>query len=135
MSQENIEIVRDALEAFNRRDIDGLLEMADPEIEWRPPAELPGSRVYHGHDGVRQSVDDMLDAFGDLSAEPERFIDAGDRVIALYWWRGRGSTSGISVDQFDVPVGLVATMNAHGKATDVRFFTSWEKALELAGLA
>jgi ketosteroid isomerase-like protein len=133
MSHENVESVKDAMEAFNERDIDRLLEFADPEVEWRPPAELPGTSVYHGHDGVRQSIADMLDAFGDLSAEPERFIDAGDRVIALYRWRGRGSASGISVDDFDVPVGMIATMNSEGRATDVRFFITWEKALETAG--
>jgi len=134
VSQQNVEIVQNAIEAFNRRDFDGLLEMAHPDVEWRPPAELPGTRAYHGHDGVRKAIEDMLDAFGDLSAEPERFIDEGDRVIALYWWRGRGSTSGISVDDFDVPVGMIAMMDAHGKATDVRFFTTWEQALEVAGV-
>src|SRR4051794_27233033 len=129
MSQQNIESVQAALKAFNRRDIDALLEFADHEVEWRPPAELPGTRVYHGHEGVRRSIADMLDAFGDLRAEPERFIEADDRVIGLYRWRGRGSTSGISVDDFDVPVGVIATMNAQGRATDVRFFITWEKAL------
>jgi ketosteroid isomerase-like protein len=134
MARDRTEIVRDAMEAFNRRDIDSLLEFADPEVEWQPPAELPGSRVYHGRDGVRQAVTDMLDAFGDLRAEPERFIESDDRVIALYRWRGRGSASGISVDAFDVPVGVIATLNADGFATDVRFFITWEKALETAGL-
>jgi ketosteroid isomerase-like protein len=122
------------MDAFNERDIDGLLEFVDPEVEWRPPSELPGSTVYRGRAGVRQAVADMLDAFGDLRAEPERFIDADDRVIALYRWRGRGSASGISVDDFDVPVGVIATMSADGFATDVRFFITWEKALETAGL-
>jgi ketosteroid isomerase-like protein len=134
MAHENVEAVKDAMEAFNERDIDRLLEFADAEVEWRPPAELPGASVYHGHDGVRQAIADMLDAFGDLHAEPDRFIDADDRVVALYRWRGRGSTSGISVDDFDVPVGVIATMNADGFATDVRFFITWEKALETAGL-
>jgi ketosteroid isomerase-like protein len=134
MSQQNVEAVKDAMEAFNERDIERLLEFADPGVEWRPPAELPGASVYHGHDGVRRAIADMLDAFGDLRAEPERFIDADDRVIALYRWRGRGSTSGISVDTFDVPVGVIAAMSGEGLATDVRFFITWEKALEAAGL-
>jgi ketosteroid isomerase-like protein len=134
MSVANVEAVKDAMVSFNERDIDGLLEFADPEVEWRPPAELPGAKVYHGHDGVRQAIADMLDVFGDLRAEPERFIDADDRVIALYRWRGRASTSGISVDAFDVPVGMIATMSREGLATDVRFFITWERALEVAGV-
>jgi ketosteroid isomerase-like protein len=134
MSQENVESVKRAMEAFNERDLDRMLEFADPEVEWHPPAELPGTSVYHGHDGVRRATADMLDAFGDLRAEPERFIDAGEQVIALYRWRGRGSASGVSVDAFDVPVGVIAAMNAEGLATDVRFYITWEKALEVAGV-
>jgi len=133
MSQENVELMRKALEAFNRRDIDGLLKAIDPEVEWSPPVQLPGSSLQRGHDGVRRSVADMLDAFENLRADPERFIDQGDQVVALYYWRGQGSGSGISVDQFEVPVGLLATMR-DGLAVRVRFFTTWEEALEAAGL-
>jgi ketosteroid isomerase-like protein len=133
MSQENVDQIRKALDAFNRRDLDGLLESIDPAVEWSPPAELPGASMVRGHDGVRQSIADMLDAFGDLRADPERFIDLEDRVIALYYWRGQGSGSGIPVDQFEVPVGMLATMN-DGLAVRVRFFTTWDAALEAAGL-
>src|SRR3954467_10371176 len=73
MSQENVDQLRKALDAFNRRDLDGLLESIDPAVEWSPPVELPGASTVRGHDGVRQSVADMLDAFGDLRADPERF--------------------------------------------------------------
>ena len=34
MSQENVEIVKAAFEAWNRGDLDGWLAEADPEIEW-----------------------------------------------------------------------------------------------------
>jgi ketosteroid isomerase-like protein len=105
-----------------------------PALEWSPPAELPGASTVRGHDGVRQSVADMLDAFGDLRADPERFIDLDDRVVALYYWRGQGSGSGISVDQLEVPVGMLATMR-DGLVVRARFFTTWEAALEAAGLA
>jgi ketosteroid isomerase-like protein len=134
MSQENVERIRAAMESFNRRDLDALLRELDPQVEWRPPSELPGTRVYRGHDGVRQAIADMLDAFGDLSADAERFIDAGDRVVALYRWRGQGSVSGVSVDRFDVPVGVIATIGPDGLATDVRFFITWEQALEVSGV-
>jgi ketosteroid isomerase-like protein len=134
MSQENVERIRAAMESFNRRDLDALLHELDPQVEWRPPSELPGTQVYHGHDGVRQAIADMLDVFGDLRADPERFIDAGDRVVALYRWRGQGTVSGVSVDRFEVPVGVIAEMGADGLATDVRFYTTWERALEISGV-
>jgi ketosteroid isomerase-like protein len=134
MSQENVEQIRKGLDAFNRRDIDGLLESIDPAVEWSPPAEVPGASIQRGHAGVKQSVADMLDIFGDLRAEPERFIDLGERVVALYYWRGQGRGSGIPVDEFEVRVGVLATLN-NGLATRVRFFTTWEQALEAAGLS
>ncbi len=134
MSQENVDQIQNALDAFNRRDLDGLLESIDPAVEWSPPAELPGASTVRGHDGVRHSVADMLDAFGDLRADPERFIDLEDRVIALFFWRGQGSGSGIRVDELEVPVGMLATMR-DGLAVRVRFFTTWDQALQAAGLA
>jgi ketosteroid isomerase-like protein len=133
MSQENIDQIRMALDAFNRRDFEGLLERIDPAVEWSPPVELPGSSTVRGHDGVLQSVADMLDAFGDLRADPERFIDLDDRVVCLYYWRGRGSGSGIPVDQLEVPAGMLATMG-NGLVVHARFFTTWDATLEAAGL-
>ena len=54
MSEENVELFYEANDAFNRRDLDALLALADPEIEWFPRiAELEGGRPYRGHDGVR----------------------------------------------------------------------------------
>jgi ketosteroid isomerase-like protein len=43
MSQENVEIVRAAIESFNRGDLDTLLREMPPEIEWHDQPELPGS--------------------------------------------------------------------------------------------
>jgi hypothetical protein len=36
MSQENVELLHGAIEAFNRRDLDGFLEFADPGVEFTP---------------------------------------------------------------------------------------------------
>jgi uncharacterized protein with GYD domain len=36
MSQENLETFKRGLDAYNRRDIDALLEELDPEVEWHP---------------------------------------------------------------------------------------------------
>ena len=36
MSKENVELFYEANDAFNRRDLDALLALADPDIEWFP---------------------------------------------------------------------------------------------------
>jgi hypothetical protein len=64
MSQEDVEVVRQGFEGFNRGDIEAVVEMCDPAIEWFPPAELPGVSAYRGHEGVRAAAGDMLDVFG-----------------------------------------------------------------------
>lgn len=55
-------IGRGFIDAFNRRDAAGLVELSDPAIELCP-TELVGSRrAYHGHDGLRQWVADLRDS-------------------------------------------------------------------------
>ena len=36
MAQENVKSCRRAIEAWNRRDLDGWLETATPDVEWIP---------------------------------------------------------------------------------------------------
>ena len=56
MSQENVEIVRAAFEAWNRGDFDRLLSLWSEEAEFYPlRAQLEG-RPYHGHKGLRRFV-------------------------------------------------------------------------------
>jgi ketosteroid isomerase-like protein len=55
MSQENVETISRAIDAWNRRDLDGFLAGAHPDLEWHPalPAGVEGSgSVYRGHDGA-----------------------------------------------------------------------------------
>jgi len=52
MSQENVEAFKRAIEAYNRRDIDALLDEIDPQIEWR-------GALQRGHAGVRQWIRDI----------------------------------------------------------------------------
>ena len=52
MSQENVEIVRAAFEAFNRGDIGASHEFWDPEIEWHHRSMVPEAGVYRGQGGA-----------------------------------------------------------------------------------
>ena len=59
MSQENVELARRAYDAFNRRDLDAFLAIADEEVE----AESRLGAVeggYHGHEGLRRWWNDFL---------------------------------------------------------------------------
>ena len=128
---ENVETVKRAFEAFNRRDIDGILAVCDPDIDWTPPPDWLGSRTYHGHNGVREAIADMVGVFEDLQAEPVRLIERGDRVVGLYIWRGHGGASGVSIDPFAVEVGFVCDF-AEGLATSIRFSMGFDEAVVAA---
>jgi ketosteroid isomerase-like protein len=130
MSQENVEIVRRSLEAFNDRDLDTVMEMCDPQVEWHTAPDIPDPAVYHGRDEARKSVQDLLQFFDDLRVEPERFEESGDEVVALYRFVGHGTGSGVPIE---IKVGVACTFG-DGKATRVRFWNDWDKALEAAGL-
>ena len=67
------------LAAFGRRDMDALLEEADPEIQVRPAVVggLEGT-VYRGHAGVRSFVADLDETWRLFRVETEEFRDLGD---------------------------------------------------------
>jgi ketosteroid isomerase-like protein len=71
MSRKDVDVVRRGFEGFNRGDIEAVVDMCDPKIEWFPPAELSGVTTYHGHQGVREAAQGMLDVFGALQADPK----------------------------------------------------------------
>jgi hypothetical protein len=54
MSHEVAEMAHRALEAFNRRDLDAFLALADDDIEFVPRiVGLGAGSVFRGHDGAR----------------------------------------------------------------------------------
>jgi hypothetical protein len=44
MAEENVEIVRRVVEAFNRREVP--LELLDPEVEWIEDPRYPDAQTY-----------------------------------------------------------------------------------------
>jgi ketosteroid isomerase-like protein len=131
MSEENVEAFKRALEAGNRQDIDGLLAELDPDVEWH--AALPmlgGDAVYRGHGGVREFLLDVWEVIADTEFDFPEIRDAGDQVVGLGHFRGRGKGSGVETE---TPFAYVAEFRA-GKAIRVRAYLDPNEALEAAGL-
>jgi len=59
---------------------------------------MGGPTVYHGHEGLRSWFREWYEAWGNIEAEVEELIDAGDQVISVLTYRGRGRVSGIEVE-------------------------------------
>jgi ketosteroid isomerase-like protein len=130
MSQENVEIVRRGYEAFNRSDIEGVIEIADPQVHWDMSERAFNPAVYEGHDGIRRFVEEMNEVWEDFRLEPLEFIDAGDKVVVSHLIRGRGRGSGVDVE---LPSTSIYTLR-NGKVIDNRMYREHSDALEAAGL-
>src|SRR5512133_769997 len=103
MSQENVEVVRRALAALDRRDVEAYLKVASPDIELiQPAAPLEGPIT--GHEGIRRFFGDLR-TFSDASEFRVEEIGAvGERVLALFVLTGRGRISEV---QTSVPLAGV----------------------------
>jgi uncharacterized protein len=126
MSQENVEIVRRSFDAYRRGDLDAALADANSQIVWNPAEEAPMS----GLDAVRDYLARWEGEWEELDTTPEKFIDAGDRVVAIVHFRGRGRRSGVEVDARSYAVYTLRD----GRMIDMEEFTNRSEALEAAGL-
>ena len=100
MSQENVETTRAGLDAWSRRDIEALIELLHPEVEWHPALQrLVGGEaaVYRGHDGVRELMRDTDDAASDVDVVVSEVYDLGERVAALAQLALRGRQSRLEI--------------------------------------
>ena len=117
MSQENVEMVRRAFEAFNRTFAEGtddLYAVLDPDVEFIPIMAILEGITYKGHEGVRQWIEDVKRDWADFEPRPEHFLDLGDdRVLVLGSWRARGRGGDALLD---IPASGLADAVPEGKA-------------------
>ncbi|MEX2196582.1 MAG: nuclear transport factor 2 family protein [Thermoleophilaceae bacterium] len=80
----DVEIVRRAYAAFARRDLDRMLELVDPQIEfWTVTAEETGrDEPYLGADGMRRYFADADAVWDELRLVPHVFESRGDLIVA-----------------------------------------------------
>jgi len=132
MSQENVDVVRRVVEAFNRQDWAAWDSLYHPDAEWFDPPEVPGSGVHRGRRSIRQYFDELLEIAADgFNIEVDALEDVGrDRVLirARTVLVARGSGVPVDANVFQL-VDL-----EDGRVRRVRNFRSSQDALEAAGL-
>ena len=79
----DIEVVKATFAAFAARDLEGVLALADPEIELTAVTGEHAGRTdpYRGHDGMRQYFRDVAEVWDDLRIVPGEFRQAGDTIL------------------------------------------------------
>ena len=129
MSEENVELARRAYEAWNRGDVDGVLALCHPELEYHASGIYPGlDAVYEGHEGFRKFERDFRATWESLSIDIERLEDHGEQVAVLGTFEARGR-DGMSLrrpmaNRVTIRDGLAVRIDAYGE---------WDQALEATG--
>ena len=132
MSEENVEIVRRAFDAFNRRDKAAWLADFDADCETLPAKEWPENAPIRGAEACWDFYIQAANAFEEGSFELAEIRDAGDdRVIANQRREMRGKESGASV-VYDFWV--VVTLR-RGKQIRWEWFSTEAEVLEAAELS
>jgi ketosteroid isomerase-like protein len=130
MSRETGELADRVAEWLNQRDLLRLIEIADPEVECYSFFALgEGGGVYRGHDGIRQWLNDVNDAFEVVYANVDDRLVAGDVAVLVGRIHFRGKGSGVETE---LPVGWVLKFR-QGKLMRFRAFREPEQAVERMG--
>jgi ketosteroid isomerase-like protein len=130
--QGNVETVRRSFELICDVELDSLLELYDPEIEFLP---VTGTRVesggYHGHQGVRDYFEEVAPIWEAMKPYGTEFQEIGDAVVVYGGCLVRGRVSGAETDS---PMAWVVTVR-NGKIVSHRGFRDPESALAAAEAA
>ncbi len=130
MSQENVERVHRAIDAFNRRDVAAFLELMDSKVETATDLVSVEGHFYRGHSGARDWFRDLLAVFPDFHAEVLEARDHGDFVIALLRRSAHGLDSGTPIEE----TVWQASKWRNGRVLWWKVFATEAEALEAAGL-
>jgi ketosteroid isomerase-like protein len=132
MSQENVEIVRRALDAWNNQDFETAMSLVDPAIEVEVAIGTPIDGSYREHVGLTQFMVEFWGQFDTFHSDFRERIQVGDEQVVLHvHHHGTGRGSGAAVE---MPGWQVFSLQA-GKITRWRNFRSRQEALEAAGLS
>jgi ketosteroid isomerase-like protein len=132
MSEENVELVRNTLTFFNRRDEDAWIAGCDPEVENIPPREWPESAPIRGARAIWEFFVQAQATWEDGSFEWGELIDASsEKVVANQRRNMRGRTSGAAVDW---NYWIVFTLR-NEKALRLEWFAERADAMQAAHLS
>jgi ketosteroid isomerase-like protein len=133
MSQENVEMIRDTMDTWNRGDWDQALKDAAPDFvldtsmnigEWRG--------VHRGPDQVKRAWQTFTEAWESVRIEISEFIDAGNGVVVT-----RQTAHFVGRDGIELPgptrSGWLWKIRS-GQLVYVATYNDLDEALEAAGL-
>jgi ketosteroid isomerase-like protein len=80
---EDVQVVKAVFAAFAERDVERVLELMHPEVEFTTVTSDYAGRTepYRGHEGIRQYFRDVALVWDDLRLTPREFREVGDCIL------------------------------------------------------
>jgi len=132
MSQENLELVRRAFDAYNHGDLDAVLESFAPDavVDWSNSRGL-NARVYRGHADIRRFAEEFLGTFAEVRVEFDEPTEVEDGLVLaenVAYIRGRDGIETQARSAWLVTI-------RDGLQTSLTLYQTKREALEAAGLS
>jgi len=132
MSQENVELSLLMTDAWNRRDVEAMIELWDTEGVFYPAFEMLEGRTYRNPTEAREYFEGLAEFSDESHTELAEVHDLGDQVLGLgrVWFR---FANGVELDQESASLSTWR----NGKCVEARAWignTAHAEALEAAGL-
>ena len=127
--RELAELAHSAIDAYNRGDVEAVLEQLDEQIEVYTAPGLVNAGTYNGHDGFLQWLAQWSEAWDEFRLELERIDFVGEHyeVVSVRQF-GRGAGSGVEVE-----MRIAQLYEVHyGKATRLHYYPDRDAALAAA---
>ena len=117
--------------ALSRRDLDGVLEILDPEVELVPLLTGPDTRSYRGHDGARRWLEEIWAAWESYRVTL-RWVREVDERTAVIEWIGRLRRHDSEVELETTAYGVMRRNGDPARITSWRFFATESEAFAMA---
>jgi ketosteroid isomerase-like protein len=131
MAEKLLDLARHILELIGERDVEALIELAAPDVEWYSLFAIGEGGVYRGHEGIRHYMRDVVDAWDVGHAEIDGGFEVNDITVFVGRIRYRGQGSGV---EGATPTGWVLKFR-DGKLVRFRAFQDPAAAFEAVGLS
>jgi ketosteroid isomerase-like protein len=105
--------------AVNRGEIEAVVDLLHPEVEWDVSPAFVDLPVYRGHAGVRRFFYDVFQLWEEFRLEIDEIHERDDQVLVVGWWAARGRTSSVPIKE---PGAWLWTMRGE-KGAAMRFYS------------
>jgi ketosteroid isomerase-like protein len=132
VSAQDVELIARMYRAWNSGDMVALTAVFDAEVEVRPAlSAFLASTVYRGHDGVAAWYRETYEPWVQLHADPQRFIDAGERTVVVVALHARVPGGKVDVES---EIAHVVTVRS-GRIARLDGYEEPDAALAAVGLS